>query len=43
MTCSGNAREFCGGQRGVLVYKWDKNSLVNGKPKTLNEDNTPLG
>lgn len=42
-TCSGNSREFCGGEQAVLVYKLDQDSVVDGKPKVLNEDNTPLG
>lgn len=42
-TCSGNGREFCGGDKAMLIYKRDESSVVNGKPKAQNEDNTPLG
>lgn len=42
-TCAGNSREFCGGVEGVLVYGRDEGSVVNGVPKGVNVDNTPLG
>lgn len=42
-TCAGNSREFCGGSEGVLVYGRDEGSVVNGVPKGVNADNTPLG
>lgn len=42
-TCAGNSREFCGGIEGVLVYRRDEGSVVDGVPKGVNADNTPLG
>lgn len=42
-TCAGNSREFCGGSEGILVYRRDEGSVVDGVPKGVNADNTPLG
>ena len=38
--CSGNRREFCGGQNKTLVYAYDAASVDgNGKPKSMGQNN----